>query len=195
MLLFFTGITMPSAFTAIYFLLFICLCTWWAFHLPISHLGFNALCVMLSFFTCGHMLCLYLYQSMLAQALFPPHSLWARYQYSLSNQYVSLQKQFNKWINVWRFGFFISSSTNMCYKTFLFFPSRLFGLKDIVKPGNCSSPYELQLNVSYDWPVYVSPGILFLLYITLAAVLKTESHAIAHQVSLFFFFFFLLKPY
>uniref|UniRef100_A0A674N3T1 Piezo type mechanosensitive ion channel component 1 (Er blood group) n=1 Tax=Takifugu rubripes TaxID=31033 RepID=A0A674N3T1_TAKRU len=122
-------ITMPSAFTAIYFLLFICLCTWWAFHLPISHLGFNALCVMLSFFTSGHMVCLYLYQSVLAQALFPPPSLWAR----------------------------------------------LFGLKDIIQPGNCSSPYDMTLNVSYEWPVYVSPGILFLLYITLAAVLKTES--------------------
>uniref|UniRef100_A0A674P7R2 Piezo type mechanosensitive ion channel component 1 (Er blood group) n=1 Tax=Takifugu rubripes TaxID=31033 RepID=A0A674P7R2_TAKRU len=116
------GITMPSAFTAIYFLLFICLCTWWAFHLPISHLGFNALCVMLSFFTSGHMVCLYLYQSVLAQALFPPPSLWAR----------------------------------------------LFGLKDIIQPGNCSSPYDMTLNVSYEWPVYVSPGILFLLYITLA---------------------------
>uniref|UniRef100_A0A674P3D5 Piezo type mechanosensitive ion channel component 1 (Er blood group) n=1 Tax=Takifugu rubripes TaxID=31033 RepID=A0A674P3D5_TAKRU len=115
-------ITMPSAFTAIYFLLFICLCTWWAFHLPISHLGFNALCVMLSFFTSGHMVCLYLYQSVLAQALFPPPSLWAR----------------------------------------------LFGLKDIIQPGNCSSPYDMTLNVSYEWPVYVSPGILFLLYITLA---------------------------
>ncbi|XP_029688332.1 piezo-type mechanosensitive ion channel component 1 [Takifugu rubripes] len=129
------GITMPSAFTAIYFLLFICLCTWWAFHLPISHLGFNALCVMLSFFTSGHMVCLYLYQSVLAQALFPPPSLWAR----------------------------------------------LFGLKDIIQPGNCSSPYDMTLNVSYEWPVYVSPGILFLLYITLAAVLKTESYGKANQ--------------
>ncbi|GLD65211.1 piezo-type mechanosensitive ion channel component 1-like protein, partial [Lates japonicus] len=71
------GITLPSAFSAIYFLLFIGVCTWWAYHLPISHLGFNALCVMVGFFTAGHMVCLYLYQSLLAQALFPPHSLWA----------------------------------------------------------------------------------------------------------------------
>lgn len=63
------------------------------------------------------------------------------------------------------------------------FPSRLFGLKDIIKPGNCSSAYEVQLNAGYDWPVYVSPGILFLLYLSLAAVLKTESYASAHQVS------------
>uniref|UniRef100_A0A4W6C4S0 Piezo type mechanosensitive ion channel component 1 (Er blood group) n=1 Tax=Lates calcarifer TaxID=8187 RepID=A0A4W6C4S0_LATCA len=130
-------ITLPSAFSAIYFLLFIGVCTWWAYHLPISHLGFNALCVMVGFFTAGHMVCLYLYQSLLAQALFPPHSLWAR----------------------------------------------LFGLKDIIIPGNCSSPYDLNLNDSHDWPIYVNPGILFLLYITIATVLKTGCHGTPNQVS------------
>uniref|UniRef100_A0A8C4IET9 Piezo type mechanosensitive ion channel component 1 (Er blood group) n=1 Tax=Dicentrarchus labrax TaxID=13489 RepID=A0A8C4IET9_DICLA len=130
-------ITLPSAFSAIYFLLFIGMCTWWACHLPISHLGFNALCVMVGFFTSGHMVCLYLYQSLLAQALFPPHSLWAR----------------------------------------------LFGLKDIIIPGNCSSPYDLNLNADHDWPVYVNPGILFLLYITIATVIKTGYHGTPNQVS------------
>ncbi|XP_074501554.1 piezo-type mechanosensitive ion channel component 1 isoform X2 [Sebastes fasciatus] len=130
------GITLPSAFSAIYFLLFIGVCTWWACHLPISHLGFNALCVMVGFFTAGHMLCLYLYQCVLAQALFPPHSLWAR----------------------------------------------LFGLKDIIIPGNCSSPYDLNLNANHDWPVYVNPGILFLLYITVATVLKSGCQGTPNQV-------------
>ncbi|XP_054652198.1 piezo-type mechanosensitive ion channel component 1 [Dunckerocampus dactyliophorus] len=120
------GITLPSAFSAIYFLLFIGVSTWWACHLPISHLGFNALCVMVGFFTAGHIVCLYLYQCLLAQALFPPNSLWAR----------------------------------------------VFGLKDIIKP-NCSSLDDFNLNAEYDWPVYVNPGILFLLYITSATVLKT----------------------
>ncbi|KAG7214385.1 hypothetical protein INR49_023096, partial [Caranx melampygus] len=129
-------ITLPSAFSAIYFLLFIGVCTWWAYHLPISHLGFNALCVMVGFFTAGHMVCLYLYQSLLAQALFPPHSLWAR----------------------------------------------LFGLKDIILPGNCSTTYDLNLNVNHDWPVYVNPGILFLLYITIVTVLKTGYHGTPNQV-------------
>ncbi|XP_024916735.1 piezo-type mechanosensitive ion channel component 1 [Cynoglossus semilaevis] len=124
------GITLPSAFSSVYFLLFIGVCTWWAYHLPISHLGFNAVFVMVGFFTAGHMVCLYLYQSLLAQALFPPHSLWAR----------------------------------------------LFGLKDIIIPGNCSSPYRLNLNTEHEWPVYVNPGILLLLYITIATVLKTGCH-------------------
>uniref|UniRef100_A0A8D3EDY2 Piezo type mechanosensitive ion channel component 1 (Er blood group) n=1 Tax=Scophthalmus maximus TaxID=52904 RepID=A0A8D3EDY2_SCOMX len=135
------GITLPSAFSAVYFLLFIGVCTWWAYNLPISHLGFNALCVMVGFFTAGHMVCLYLYQSLLAQALFPPHSLWAR----------------------------------------------LFGLKDIIIPGNCSSPYELNLNADYDWPVYVNPGILFLLYITIVTVLKTGRHGTPNQVTCYLF--------
>uniref|UniRef100_A0A3Q2Z556 Piezo type mechanosensitive ion channel component 1 (Er blood group) n=1 Tax=Hippocampus comes TaxID=109280 RepID=A0A3Q2Z556_HIPCM len=121
------GITLPSAFSAVYFLLFIGVCTWWACHLPITHLGFNTLYVMVGFFTAGHIVCLYLYQCLLAQVLFPPHSLWAR----------------------------------------------LFGLKDIIKPGNCSTPYDFSLNTEYDWPVYVNPGILFLLYINSAMVLKT----------------------
>nr|XP_046257127.1 piezo-type mechanosensitive ion channel component 1 isoform X2 [Scatophagus argus] len=130
------GITLPSAFSAIYFLLFIGVCTWWACHLPISHLGFNALCVMVGFFTSGHMVCLYLYQSLMAQALFPPHSLWAR----------------------------------------------LFGLKDIIIPGNCSAPYDFNLNADHDWPIYVNPGILFLLYITIVTVLKTGYHGTPKQI-------------
>ncbi|XP_055083092.1 piezo-type mechanosensitive ion channel component 1, partial [Periophthalmus magnuspinnatus] len=121
------GITLPSAFSAIYFLLFVGVCTWWACHLPISHLGFNALCVMVGFFTAGHMVCLYVYQSSLSQAVFPPSSLWAR----------------------------------------------LFGLKDIIISGNCSSAFELSLNSDHDWPVYANPGVLFLLYITITTVLKT----------------------
>uniref|UniRef100_A0A8C8C8H2 Piezo-type mechanosensitive ion channel component n=1 Tax=Oncorhynchus tshawytscha TaxID=74940 RepID=A0A8C8C8H2_ONCTS len=124
------GITLPSAFSAIYFLLFIGVCTWWACHFPISHLGFNVLCVMVGFFTAGHLVCLYLYQCPIAQGIFPPASLWAR----------------------------------------------LFGLKDIIKPGNCSASYDLILNTEHDWPVYVNPGILLLLSITVATVLKISSH-------------------
>ncbi|KAI2662263.1 Piezo-type mechanosensitive ion channel component 1 [Labeo rohita] len=100
-------------------LLALAVCTWWACHFPISHLGFNALCVMVAFFTGGHLVCLYLYQSSFAQDMFSPVGLWAR----------------------------------------------LFGLKDIIKPGNCSS-FDVILNTQHDWPVYVNPGILLLLYIS-----------------------------
>ncbi|KAM5263725.1 piezo-type mechanosensitive ion channel component 1 [Ctenodactylus gundi] len=50
--------------------------------------------------------------------------------------------------------------------------ARVFGLKDFVGPTNCTSPHALVLNTSHDWPVYVSPGILLLLYYTLISLLK-----------------------
>ncbi|KTG39397.1 hypothetical protein cypCar_00017072 [Cyprinus carpio] len=130
------GITLPSAFSAFYFLLFIGVCTWWACHFPISHLGFNALCVMVAFFTGGHLVCLYLYQSSFAQDMFSPAGLWAR----------------------------------------------LFGLKAIIKPGNCSS-FDINLNTQHDWPVYVNPGILFLLYISQTLLTSGESPLSESQMS------------
>ncbi|XP_035252701.1 piezo-type mechanosensitive ion channel component 1-like isoform X1 [Anguilla anguilla] len=124
------GITLPSAFSGIYYLLFVGMCTWWACHFPISHLGFNAFCVMVGVITAGHLVCLYLYQSAYVQEVFPPAGLWAR----------------------------------------------LFGFKEIIKTGNCSSSssYDIMLNTEQDWPVYVNPGILLLLYITVAIILKLE---------------------
>ncbi|KAF5895558.1 piezo-type mechanosensitive ion channel component 1 [Clarias magur] len=125
------GITLPSAFSSVYFLLFIFLCTWWACHLPISHLGFNAICVMVGLFTAGHLVCLYLYQSTVSQSFLIPGSLW----------------------------------------------TRLFGLKDIVSPFNCSSHTDdLVFNTKHDWPVFVNPGILFLLYVSVVTVLKISTH-------------------
>uniref|UniRef100_A0A8C9WAD8 Piezo type mechanosensitive ion channel component 1 (Er blood group) n=1 Tax=Scleropages formosus TaxID=113540 RepID=A0A8C9WAD8_SCLFO len=133
----FPGITLPSAFSAFYYLLFIGICTWWACHFPMNRLGFSALCVMVGFFTAGHLVCLYLYQSSYAQGLIPPASLWAR----------------------------------------------LFGLKVILMPSNCSSTsYDLIVNTEHNWPVYANPGILLLLYITMATVLKMGSLLSSEEV-------------
>ncbi|XP_028930668.1 piezo-type mechanosensitive ion channel component 1 isoform X3 [Ornithorhynchus anatinus] len=120
------GITLPSAFSSVYYLLFVGICTWWACHFPISHLGFNTLCVMVGCFAAGHLVCLYCYQTPYIQGIFPPAGIWAR----------------------------------------------VFGLKDIITHTNCTSPNALVLNTSHDWPVYVSPGILLLLYYTVASLLK-----------------------
>ncbi|XP_041125215.1 piezo-type mechanosensitive ion channel component 1-like isoform X1 [Polyodon spathula] len=125
------GITLPSAFSGVYFLLFLGVCTWWACHFPISPLGFNTLCVMVGFFTAGHLVCLYIYQVPFFQDLFPPASIWAR----------------------------------------------VLGFKEIITPSNCAAPHDLILNVGHDWPVYVNPGILLLLYFTMASVLKMGSLA------------------
>ncbi|EMP36264.1 Protein PIEZO1 [Chelonia mydas] len=126
LLLALAGIALPSAFSSVYYLLFVGICTWWACHFPISHLGFNTLCVMVGVFAGGHLLCIYSYQAPLIQGLFPPASIWAR----------------------------------------------IFGLKAFILPLNCSNPNALLLNTSHPWPVYVNPGVLLLLYFTVASLLK-----------------------
>lgn len=73
-----TGITLPSAFSSVYYLLFVGMCTWWACHFRLSHLGFNALCIMVGVYAAGHLLCLYSYQAPYIQAFLPPTSIWAR---------------------------------------------------------------------------------------------------------------------
>ncbi|XP_062033250.1 piezo-type mechanosensitive ion channel component 1 isoform X2 [Lepus europaeus] len=123
------GIAHPSAFSSVYLLLFLSVCTWWACHLPISPLGFSTLCVMVGCFGAGHLICLYCYQTPFVQGMVPPASIWAR----------------------------------------------VFGLKAFVVPANCSSPNAFVLDTSHDWPVYVSPGILLLLYYTATSLLKLRT--------------------
>ncbi|XP_045438552.1 piezo-type mechanosensitive ion channel component 1 isoform X2 [Pipistrellus kuhlii] len=124
------GIAHPSAFSSVYFLFFLGICTWWACHFPISALGFSTLCVMVGCFGAGHLICLYCYQMPFAQDVLPPAGIWAR----------------------------------------------VFGLKDFLAHANCSSSNALVLNTSHDWPVYVSPGILLLLYYTVISLLKLRTH-------------------
>ncbi|NXT46801.1 PIEZ1 protein, partial [Pluvianellus socialis] len=126
LLLALAGITLPSASSSVYYLLFVGLCTWWACHLPANRLAFDTLCVLISVYAGGHLLCLYAYQTPFVQGVFPPPTLWAR----------------------------------------------LFGFKDIVLYRNCSRPNALVLNTDHPWPVYANPGILFLLYYTMATLVK-----------------------
>lgn len=52
------------------------------------------------------------------------------------------------------------------------FMNRVFGLKNFIDRPNCSSPNMLVLNTTHAWPIYVSPGILLLLYYTATSLLK-----------------------
>ncbi|XP_075571208.1 piezo-type mechanosensitive ion channel component 1 [Pelecanus crispus] len=126
LLLALAGITLPSASSSVYYLLFVGLCTWWACHLPASRLAFDTLCVLVGVYAGGHLLCLYAYQSPFVQGVFPPPTIWAR----------------------------------------------VFGFKDIVLYRNCSRPNALVLNTGHPWPVYANPGILLLLYYTVATLVK-----------------------
>lgn len=48
----------------------------------------------------------------------------------------------------------------------------MFGFKDIILYRNCSQPNALVLNTHHPWPVYANPGILLLLYYTVATLVK-----------------------
>ncbi|RMC09345.1 hypothetical protein DUI87_14353 [Hirundo rustica rustica] len=50
--------------------------------------------------------------------------------------------------------------------------ARVFGFNDIILYHNCSQPNTLELNASYPWPVYANPGVLLLLYYTVATLVK-----------------------
>ncbi|NXC41879.1 PIEZ1 protein, partial [Penelope pileata] len=126
LLLTLAGITLPSASSSVYFLLFVGLCTWWACHLPASRAAFDTLCILIGLYAAAHLLCLYAYQAPFVQGVFPPPTIWAR----------------------------------------------VFGFKDIILYRNCSRPNALLLNTSHPWPVYANPGILLLLYYTVATLLK-----------------------
>ncbi|XP_069724466.1 piezo-type mechanosensitive ion channel component 1 [Phaenicophaeus curvirostris] len=78
LLLALAGITLPSASSSIYYLLFVGLCTWWACHLPTSRLAFDTLCVLVGVYAAAHILCLYAYQTPFVQGVFPPPTIWAR---------------------------------------------------------------------------------------------------------------------
>ncbi|KAL8179556.1 UNVERIFIED_CONTAM: hypothetical protein K2H54_068340, partial [Gekko kuhli] len=72
------GIILPSVTSAVYFFLFMGLCSWWSCHRPISPVVFNSLCVMVAIFNAGHLTVLYLYQLPLIQGLVPAEDLYAR---------------------------------------------------------------------------------------------------------------------
>ncbi|PKU33348.1 piezo-type mechanosensitive ion channel component 1 [Limosa lapponica baueri] len=78
LLLALAGITLPSASSSVYYLLFVGLCTWWACHLPASRLAFDTLCILVGVYAGGHLLCLYAYQAPFVQGVFPPPTIWAR---------------------------------------------------------------------------------------------------------------------
>ncbi|XP_071296935.1 piezo-type mechanosensitive ion channel component 1 isoform X2 [Agelaius tricolor] len=137
LLLALAGITLPSASSSVYFLLFMGLCTWWACHLPSSHQAFNVLCVLVGIYSACHLLCLYAYQTPFVQGVFPAPTIWAR----------------------------------------------VFGFKDIILYHNCSQPNILDLNNSHPWPVYANPGILLLLYYTLATLVKLRRREIKRTVA------------
>ncbi|XP_073462492.1 piezo-type mechanosensitive ion channel component 2-like [Aquarana catesbeiana] len=73
-----SGIILPSVTSALYFSIFMFLCSWWACNRSISLVTFSSLCVMAAIFSAGHLTAVYLYQLPYFQEIIPPQDLFAR---------------------------------------------------------------------------------------------------------------------
>ncbi|XP_043089484.1 piezo-type mechanosensitive ion channel component 2 isoform X2 [Puntigrus tetrazona] len=54
-----TGVTLPSLTSAVYFFVFLGLCTWWSLCKTFDKLLFSCLCVLMAIFSAGHLIILY----------------------------------------------------------------------------------------------------------------------------------------
>ncbi|XP_036410203.1 piezo-type mechanosensitive ion channel component 2-like [Megalops cyprinoides] len=73
-----TGIMLPSLTSAVYFFVFLGLCTWWSFCRTFDPLIFSCLCVLMAIFSAGHLIMLYLYQFQFFQEFIPPRDSYVR---------------------------------------------------------------------------------------------------------------------
>lgn len=80
----FTGMMVPSLTSAVYFFVFLGLCTWWSCCQAFDPLIFSCLCVLMAIFSAGHLIGLYLYQLQFFQEVVPPKDFYARWEKFLS---------------------------------------------------------------------------------------------------------------
>nr|XP_014426162.1 piezo-type mechanosensitive ion channel component 2 isoform X15 [Pelodiscus sinensis] len=73
-----TGMMLPSLTSAVYFFVFLGLCTWWSCCLAFDPLIFSCLCVLMAIYSAGHLIGLYLYQLQFFQEVVPPKDFYAR---------------------------------------------------------------------------------------------------------------------
>ncbi|XP_055084588.1 piezo-type mechanosensitive ion channel component 2 [Periophthalmus magnuspinnatus] len=66
-----TGMMLPSLTSAVYFLIFLFLCTWWSLCRTFDTLLFSCMCVLMAIFSAGHIIVLYLYQFQFFQEAIP----------------------------------------------------------------------------------------------------------------------------
>ncbi|CAG07119.1 unnamed protein product [Tetraodon nigroviridis] len=67
-----TGIMLPSLTSAVYFFIFLFLCTWWSLCRTFDTLLFSCMCVLMAIFSAGHIIVLYLYQFQFFQESISP---------------------------------------------------------------------------------------------------------------------------
>ncbi|XP_077471860.1 piezo-type mechanosensitive ion channel component 2 isoform X4 [Stigmatopora argus] len=74
-----TGMMLPSLTSAVYFFIFLFLCTWWSLRRTFDTLLFSCMCVLMAIFSAGHLLVLYLYQFQFFQESVTPEDGFIRY--------------------------------------------------------------------------------------------------------------------
>lgn len=72
------GIMLPSLTSAVYFFIFLFLCTWWSLCRTFDTLIFSCMCVLMAIFSAGHIIVLYLYQFQFFQESIPPEDTLIR---------------------------------------------------------------------------------------------------------------------
>ncbi|KAK2542745.1 Piezo2 [Columba guinea] len=72
------GMMVPSLTSAVYFFVFLGLCTWWSCCQAFDPLIFSCLCLFMAIFSAGHLIGLYLYQLQFFQEVIPPKDFYAR---------------------------------------------------------------------------------------------------------------------
>lgn len=73
-----TGMMLPSLTSAVYFFIFLFLCTWWSLRRTFDTLLFSCMCVLMAIFSAGHIIVLYLYQFQFFQESIPPGDSYIR---------------------------------------------------------------------------------------------------------------------
>ncbi|XP_057713162.1 piezo-type mechanosensitive ion channel component 2 isoform X2 [Corythoichthys intestinalis] len=74
-----TGMMLPSLTSAVYFFIFLFLCTWWSLRRTFDTLLFSCMCVLMAIFSAGHLVVLYLYQFQFFQESVAPEDGFIRY--------------------------------------------------------------------------------------------------------------------
>nr|XP_055059581.1 piezo-type mechanosensitive ion channel component 2 isoform X2 [Misgurnus anguillicaudatus] len=72
-----TGIMLPSLTSAVYFFVFLGLCTWWSFCRTFDRLLFSCLCVLMAIFSAGHLIILYSNQFQFLQEAIRPNDSYS----------------------------------------------------------------------------------------------------------------------
>uniref|UniRef100_H3AU40 Uncharacterized protein n=1 Tax=Latimeria chalumnae TaxID=7897 RepID=H3AU40_LATCH len=121
------GIILPSFTSGVYFFTFLGLCSWWAYRCSFNLLVFSSICVMMSIFSAGHLIAIYLYQLHYFQDLVAPNDIYAR----------------------------------------------LFGMSAFIRI-NVTEPWTLHIHSGLQWPVFVNPLLLLVLYYTLVGLLRQQ---------------------